>query len=128
MSIIFFWSDYKNKLAALKVNLKSQAAKPDETRESSLSRRNLKTDVSRSCRNPLLCASIARWKPKGPCCSAYTLCVIFMILVSLENVKKSVLGGCTITSKAKINVFWIFFERSGPEGPWKWDQNCENHT
>ena len=25
------------------------------------------------------------------------LCVIFMILVSLENVKKSVLGGCTIT-------------------------------
>ena len=34
-----------------------------------------------------------------------TLCVIFMILVSLQNVKKCVLGGCTITSKAKINVF-----------------------
>ena len=29
------------------------------------------------------------------------LCVIFMILVSLENVKKCVLGGCTITSKKK---------------------------
>ena len=29
---------------------------------------------------------------------------IFMILVSLENVKKCVLGGCTITSKTKINV------------------------
>ena len=34
------------------------------------------------------------------------LCVIFMILVSLENVKKCVLGGCMITSKTKINVFW----------------------
>ena len=34
-----------------------------------------------------------------------SLCVIFMILVSLENVKKCVLGGCTITSKTKINVF-----------------------
>ena len=33
------------------------------------------------------------------------LCVIFMILVSFENVKKCVLGGCTIRSKAKINVF-----------------------
>ena len=31
-------------------------------------------------------------------------CVIFMILVSLENVKKCALGGCTITSKTKINV------------------------
>ena len=27
----------------------------------------------------------------------YALCVIFMILVSLENVKKCTLGGCTIT-------------------------------
>ena len=33
------------------------------------------------------------------------LCVIFMFLVSLENVKKCVLGGCRITSKTKINVF-----------------------
>ena len=33
------------------------------------------------------------------------LCVIFVILVSLENVKKCVLSGCTITSKTKINVF-----------------------
>ena len=38
------------------------------------------------------------------CYKAIALCVIFMILVSLENVKKCVLGGCTITSKAKINV------------------------
>ena len=37
------------------------------------------------------------------------LCVIFMILVSLENVKKCVLGGCTITSKTKINIFWKNF-------------------
>ena len=29
-----------------------------------------------------------------------------MILVSLENVKKCVLGGCTITTKTKINVVW----------------------
>ena len=33
-----------------------------------------------------------------------TLCVIFMILVSLENIKKCALGGCTITSKTKINI------------------------
>ena len=33
------------------------------------------------------------------------LCVIFMILVSHEFVKKCVLGGCTITSKTKINIF-----------------------
>ena len=33
---------------------------------------------------------------------ARALCVIFMILVSLENVKKCVLGGCTITSKAGL--------------------------
>ena len=35
---------------------------------------------------------------------AMALYVIFMILVSLENVKKCVSGGCTITSKTKINV------------------------
>ena len=29
---------------------------------------------------------------------ARSLCVIFMILFSLENVKKCALGGCTITS------------------------------
>ena len=40
-------------------------------------------------------------KDTGP----MALCVIFMILVLLENVKKCVLCGCTITSKAKINVF-----------------------
>ena len=38
-----------------------------------------------------------------------SLCVIFMILDSIENVKKCALGGCTITSKAKINVVWNFF-------------------
>ena len=37
------------------------------------------------------------------------LCVIFMILVSLENVKKYFLAGCMITSKAKINIVWNFF-------------------
>ena len=37
------------------------------------------------------------------------LCMIFMILVSLENVKKCALGGCTITWKTKINVVWNFF-------------------
>ena len=35
---------------------------------------------------------------------ATTLCVIFMILVSHENVKKCVLGVCTITSKTKITL------------------------
>ena len=35
-----------------------------------------------------------------------SLCVIFMILVSFENVKKCVLGGCMITSNTKINIFW----------------------
>ena len=29
------------------------------------------------------------------------LCVIFMILVSLENVKKCVLGGCTVSITSK---------------------------
>ena len=42
------------------------------------------------------------------------LCVIFMILVSLENVKKCVLGGCTITSKTKIKFFEIFSHSAGP--------------
>ena len=37
------------------------------------------------------------------------LCVIFMILVSHENVKKCVLGGYTITSKTKINIFKKFY-------------------
>ena len=37
--------------------------------------------------------------------NTYALCVIFMILVSLENVKKCALGGCMITSKTKINIF-----------------------
>ena len=40
------------------------------------------------------------------------LCMIFMILVSLENVKKWVLGGRTITSKTKINLVWNFFLHS----------------
>ena len=80
----------------------------------------------------------------------HALCVIFMNLVSLENVKKCVLGGCTITSKTKINIFWnFFFTPLAPSGPLrskkfqktfilafeansalsheKWDQNCENH-
>ena len=45
----------------------------------------------------------------------YALCVIFMILVSPANVKKCVLGGCTIiviTSKTKIAVFWNLFSLS----------------
>ena len=42
--------------------------------------------------------------------------MIFMILVSHENVKKCVLGGSTITSKTKINVFWKKIELSGLEG------------
>ena len=56
------------------------------------------------------------------------LCGIFLILVSpffsilcfctFENVKKCVLGGCTITSKTKINVFWnFFFTPLAPSGP-----------
>ena len=36
---------------------------------------------------------------------------------TFENVKKCVLGGCTITSKTKINVFWnIFFTPLAPFG------------
>jgi hypothetical protein len=46
--------------------------------------------------------------------AAAALCVIFMILVSLENVKKSVLGGCTITSKTKINAVRNFFSLRWP--------------
>ena len=46
------------------------------------------------------------------------LCVIFMILVSLENVKKCALGGCTITTKTKINIFGKnFFTPLAPSGP-----------
>ena len=77
------------------------------------------------------------------------LCVIFLILVSLENVKICVLGGCTITSKTKINIVWNFSHSAGSFWAtpfekfsnvdfslWgiqcivsrKWDQNCENHT
>ena len=37
-----------------------------------------------------------------------------MILVSLENVKKCTLGGCTITSKTKINGFLKKFLHLGP--------------
>ena len=44
------------------------------------------------------------------------LCVSFMILVSLENVKKYTLGGCTITSKTKINVFDKNFSLRWPFG------------
>ena len=45
------------------------------------------------------------------------LCVIFMILVSFENVKKGVLGGCTIRSKAKFfekifSLRWFLLGRS----------------
>ena len=40
---------------------------------------------------------------------SYVLCVIFLILVSLFS-PYVYSGSCTITSKAKINVFWkIFF-------------------
>ena len=51
---------------------------------------------------------IPSWRPQIPT-SSISLCGIFMILVSLENVKKFALGGCTITSKTKINVFLNFF-------------------
>ena len=50
---------------------------------------------------------------ESPCIVHNALCVIFMILVSYENVKKIVLGGCTITSKTKVNVFW---NSPGPSG------------
>ena len=38
------------------------------------------------------------------------LCVIFTILVSFSR------DNALFASKAKINVFWNFFEQSGPEG------------
>ena len=44
-------------------------------------------------------------------CTQYTMCdfhdfgLTFFCFCTFENVKKCVLGGCTITSKAKINVF-----------------------
>ena len=42
----------------------------------------------------------------------------YLCFRTFENVKKCVLGGCTITSKAKINVFWNFFFTSlAPSGP-----------
>ena len=40
-----------------------------------------------------------------------------MILVSLENVKNCSLGGCTITSNAKINVFETNSHFGGYAGP-----------
>ena len=71
-----------------------------------------------------------------------------MILVSHENVKKCVLGGCTaqLPQRLKSTCFEIFsslhsipFERISKNvdfSLWskqcivqrKWDQNCENHT
>ena len=48
-----------------------------------------------------------------------SLCVISLILVSLENVKKCVLGGCTITSKTKINIVWKFSHSGGGRSVWK---------
>ena len=44
------------------------------------------------------------------------LCLIFMILVLLENVKKCALGGCTITSELKSTLFEIFSHSTGPFG------------
>ena len=51
-----------------------------------------------------LCSFVMRKSPQTSIEVTVALCVIFMILVSLENVKKCVLGCCTITSKTKINV------------------------
>ena len=42
------------------------------------------------------------------------LCVILMNLLSLENVKKCLLGWSTFTSKTKINIFWNFFSLLWP--------------
>ena len=39
-----------------------------------------------------------------------TMCVIFTILVSFSR------DNALFASKAKINIFWIFFKRRGPKG------------
>ena len=65
------------------------------------------------------------WKKNCTLIIGSALCVIFMILVlhffcfcTFENVEKCVLGGCMITSKTKINVFWnFFFAPLAPSGP-----------
>ena len=49
---------------------------------------------------------------------AFTLCLIFTILVSFSR------ENALLASKAKINIVWNFFEWSG----FKRDQNYENHT
>ena len=48
--------------------------------------------------------------PRGP------LCVIFMILVSLENVQKCVLGGVRLPQRLKSMFFVIFSHSSVPFG------------
>ena len=42
-------------------------------------------------------------------CDFHDFGLTFFCFCTFENVEKCVLGGCTITSKAKINVFWNFF-------------------
>ena len=49
-----------------------------------------------------------------------------MILVSLENVKKCASGGCTITSKTKINVFRNFSHSAGLFGAAPFEKNSKN--
>ena len=79
-----------------------------------------------------------------------TLCVIFMILVSLENVKKMLWVVARLPQRLKSKLFEIFSTLRAPFGhppfenfsnnidfslwdkqcivQWKWDQNCKNHT
>ena len=88
-----------------------------------------------------------RWKVFFEMISYFTitysaLCVIFMILVSHENVKKCVLDGWPFASKSKINAlfeknsknvdFSLWGNRATTQNTFfdifMWDQNHENHT
>ena len=78
----------------------------------------LKTQNNENLLFPVVVEQQFWWQVLGSSSSPTSLCVIFMVLVSLENVKKCVLGGCTITSKTKINVFWKkFFTPTAPSEP-----------
>ena len=63
-------------------------------------------------------------KPTSVClsvCIVYALCVIFTILVSFSR------DNALFASKAKINVFWNFFEWIGPEGASGVKKKYKNH-
>ena len=70
-----------------------------------------------SCQNiwSVFCLALSHKSAGGmrvqmpPSCLHGSLCLIFMILVSLEYVKKIILYGCMITSKTKINGFFKIF-------------------